>query len=45
VSECGSGGCACGKAFDVAAMPSRQRRGPWQVPAINATTFEMLLAA
>lgn len=45
MSECGSGGCACGKTLDVAAMQSRQRPVPWQVPIINATTFTMLLLA
>ena len=45
MSECGSGGCACGRTLDVAAMQSRQRRVPWQVLAINVGTFAMLLLA
>ncbi len=42
MSECG---CCCGTALDVAAMQARQRRVLYQVLAINAATFAMMMAA
>lgn len=45
MSECGSGGCACGKTLGVAAMQSRQSRVLRQMLAISAATFAMQLPA
>ncbi|MCW4455881.1 hypothetical protein OK348_13910 [Flavobacterium sp. MXW15] len=40
-----SGCCGCGKTLDVAALQARQRRALWQVLAINAGTFAMMVLA
>ncbi|HBK47436.1 MAG TPA: cation transporter [Xanthomonadaceae bacterium] len=37
--------CGCGKALDVAALQARQRRALWQVLAINAASFALMVLA